>query len=364
MYIPCTILNSPNHTFNVLEIVYTRLASKEMASFFTRMVNSVGNTISAYTGEDSYRFGDLSRTTATRVGKSVKHYTGKDEYQFGDITRHTISSLYMFGDRHGAPAIQYMRGGVLGYTEKDRYVLGDITLSTVRRFIDLLRGLPNTDQNSCGSGSNQIGYADVKTDEMIDVLSQAFWLPNQRDVNIRCTIVKLEDAAIWDSFFVIAYELSMRCLYLGVLMVDDFTELEPFLFIGLPSLVLVEAVHRSMDHEGIVLATGIVVTAENCPDEVRDMFHAIARFKKLFSELELNSFELSWLKLTLLFATSSEKAPPVEIGKRVSADRMERVNAIRSEVIGVSILLTQMLIFKDKFGKIISRVIQEVMEID
>ena len=76
----------------------------------------------------------------------------------------------------------------------------------------------------------------------------------------------------------------MRCLSLGVLVVDDFVELEPFLFIGLPSLVLVEAVHRSMDHEGFILATGTVVTAENCPDEVKHMFHAVARFKKIPSQ--------------------------------------------------------------------------------
>ena len=338
-----------------------------MASFFTRIVNSVGNSISAYTGEESYRFGDLSRATATRVGDSVKYYTGKEEYQFGDISRHTISSLCRFGDRHGAPAIQYMRSGVLGYTEKDRYVLGDITLSTVRRFISLIRGLPSlpsASQDASGSRSNQIDYGNVRTDEMIEVLSQAFWLPNQRNVDIQCSRVKLEETVIWDSFFVIAYELSMRCLSLGVLVVDDFTELEPFLFIGLPSLVLVEAVHRSMDCEGIVLATGTVVTAENCPDEVMNMFHAIARFKKMFSELELNSFELSWLKLNLLFATSSDKTPPVEITKRVSPDRMERINAIRSEVVGVSILLTQMLTFKNKIGKVISRVLQEFTEID
>ena len=296
-----------------------------MASFFTRMVNSVGNTINAYTGEDSYKFGDFSRATATRVGDSVKYYTGKEDYQFGDITRHTISSLYKLGDRHGAPAIQYMRSGVLGYTEKDRYVLGDITFSTVRRFIKLLREFPSTDLTASGSRSNQIDNANVKTDEIIEVLSQAFWLRNQQNVDLRCSRDKLRETVIWDSFFVIAYELSMRCLSLGVLVVDDFVELEPFLFIGLPSLVLVEAVHRSMDHEGFILATGTVVTAENCPDEVKHMFHAVARFKKMFSELELNSFELSWLKLNLLFATSSDKAPPVEIEKRVSPDRMERI---------------------------------------
>ncbi|KAI6649328.1 hypothetical protein LOD99_11694 [Oopsacas minuta] len=333
-----------------------------MASFFSRVLASVGNSINTYTGEDSYKFGDFSRATASRVGTAVRQYTGKDEYQFGDVSRETISKLHQFRERHQTPAIGYLRDNVLGYTNKDRYVLGDITLSTVRKFINFIR--ENTSSNSNLVSIESTDNAIEGSDELIEVLSRAFWLPNKHDVDIKCTQIQLKDDVIWESFFVIAYELSIQCIHLGVLVVDDFAGLEPFLFIGLPSLVLVEAVHRSIEHEGIVLATGTVVTETNCPDGVKSMFQAIDRFKKKFLELDLNTFELSWLKLNLLFTTGCDKEPPELIAKRVSPDRMVRINAIKSEVIGVSILLTQMLIFKEKFGRVMTRVLEDITESD
>ena len=347
-----------------------------MASFFSRILTSVGHTISAYTGEDGYTFGDVSRAAASRVGNAVLSYTGKDEYQFGDISRQTINKYFEWKEALQTPSIG---DSVLGYTAKDRYVFGDVTLVTVRRFIDLFRNKP------CCSTQEYTGYSRLSietdsidecddkqtvsnsikdTDELIEVFSRAFWSPNIPNVDIKCSRTKIHSDVIWQSFFDRAYELSFQCLNLGVLVLEDFSNLEPFMFIGLPSLVLVEAVHRSIDYEGIILATGIVVTAENCPGEITKLFHTIDRFKKNFSELGLNTHELCLLKLNLLFASACDKAPPAPIANHVEADRIVQINSISAEVSGVSILISQMPIFKDKFGRVLARVLEEVVEID
>ena len=334
-----------------------------MASFFSRVLTSVGETISSYTGEGGYTFGDLSRATARKVGGAVLQYTGKEEYQFGDISRGTINKYFEWKEAIQTPAIC---DGVFGYTGKDRYVFGDITLETVRRFVDLFRNKP-----SCTAQDSTDRHLSIEADsskqsieELIEVFSHAFWSPNIPNVDIKCPRKKLHSDVIWQSFFDRAYELSFQCLKLGVLVLEDYADLEPFLFIGLPSLVLVEAVHRSIDCEGIVLATGIVVTAENCPLEQTKLFYTIDQFKKQFSELHLNTYELCLLKLNLLFASACNKAPPAPIASRVEAKRIVQINCISSEVNAVSILISQMPIFKDKFARVLARVLEEVIEID
>ena len=339
------------------------------------MLTSVGNTIGSYTGEDGYTFGDLSRAAARRVGYAVLEYTGKEDYQFGDISRHTVSKYFEWKEALKTPALC---DGILGYTGKDRYVFGDITLVTVRKFVDIFRYKPsNSAQDSTGkhlsieSDSSIQECNDKQTDstiksidELIEVFSHAFWSPNIPNVDIKCSRTKLHSDVIWQSFFDRAYELSFQCLNLGVLVLEDFADLDPFLFIGLPSLVLIEAVHRSVDYEGIMLATGVVVTAENCPEELTKLFHSIDLFKKKFSDLRLDTYELCLIKLNLLFASACDKAPPVPITTRVEASRIVQINVISSEVNGISILISQMPIFKDKFGRVFARVLEEVIEID
>ena len=43
--------------------------------------------IANYTGRDTYRFGDVTKT-------AFKNYTGKDEYEFGDVTKKLMGNLF------------------------------------------------------------------------------------------------------------------------------------------------------------------------------------------------------------------------------------------------------------------------------
>jgi len=70
------------------------------------------NIMRGITGDDSYKFGDMTKkaatTASTTVATTIKDLTGKDatDYQFGDITKKAVASLagketfddYQFGD--------------------------------------------------------------------------------------------------------------------------------------------------------------------------------------------------------------------------------------------------------------------------
>ena len=336
-----------------------------MASFFTR----VASTINSYTGQEGYRFGDVARATTNRIGATVLKYTGKEDYHFGDISRTTIDRYYGWKQGNGTPALEGIRSRVLSYTAKDHYVIGDITLATVRHFINLFRYTSNhLIYSGSGSKEDNPNLSDESSkdpseniDKLIEVFSHAFWSPDIPQVKIQNPRWKIPSEVIWNSFWDRSYELSIQCLKLGILVIDDFLNLETFLFIGLPSLVLIEAVHRSVDKEGIILATGIVVTELNCPNEFAELFKAVKKFKGNFFALEFNNFELCWLKLNLLFACC-DKIPPQDISSRLSEERIILINSIKAKVTQVAIGITQMSVFKNKFGGVITRVIDEISE--
>jgi len=100
-------------------------AVSEVGSRMTeRAAQGVADGVKAYTGKDSYEFGDV--TTA-----SVRKLTGNDDYQFGDLTKGAIKSVtggdeYQFGD--------ITKNAVKGMTGKDagEYKFGDITKNLMK----------------------------------------------------------------------------------------------------------------------------------------------------------------------------------------------------------------------------------------
>ena len=330
-----------------------------MASFFSRVSTAI-------TGQEGYRFGDITRAAAGRIGTAVLKYTGKEEYHFGDISRSTVDKYYAW-KQGSTPALEGIRSRVLNYTAKDHYAFGDITQAIVRHFVNFFRHTSNhltnlrtehcDDSNSCDNESSNNSSENI--DKLIEVFSHAFWSPNIPKVKIQNPMSGIQNEVIWDSFWERSYELSMQCLKLDILLVDDFLNQESFLFIGLPSLVLIEAVHRSVGEEGILLATGLLVTKLNCPREFAELFRVVEAFKSRFFALEFNNLELCWLKLNLLFA-SCDKIPPQDISCRISEERIKMINSVKANVTQVAIGVTQMSIFKRRFGEVITRVIDEI----
>ena len=298
----------------------------------------------------SYKFGELTKLTLGALKGGAQLYTGKDEYQFGDISKKTTEHLtYLagYGQATETEAVQEptMKEVITEDTDFDFEVIPK-------------QKEVHEDRNSLFE-SLQDGPA-TNTDIM-NTFSKAFWSPriHHHLVFTPSEVVQVE--VIWDSFFDRAHEISSQCLQLGVLTIDDFQCEEPFLYIGLPSLILIEVVHRSLDcPDGFILSTGMKLTQGNCPEKEKLLFVSMQASRDRLQLISLNKFELAVMKLRMLFAGEESKEVPPELRVRVSVERLSAINAVVAEVTSVAIHLTQEGIFKKRFREIFQNVTDNI----
>lgn len=86
----------------------------EFGSITKGLLGKTASTIKGITGNDEYKFGDLTKTV-------VSKFTGNDDYHWGDITRELTS-----------------RGGsvISNFTGNEVYVVGDVSKEIIRRVKD------------------------------------------------------------------------------------------------------------------------------------------------------------------------------------------------------------------------------------
>ena len=202
-----------------------------------------------------------------------------------------------------------------------------------------------------------MGNRGANSADLLGVFSKAFWSPRILHTEIFTPSQEIDVKLIWDSFFDRAYEISNQCLQLNVLTMDDFVSEEPFLYLGLPSLTLIEAAHRSIDTPGrIVLSTGMQLTQDNCPPKYKLLYLCMETSRDRLKTLELNDCEIAVMKLRLLFAGDESKEVPIELMGSIETTRLSAINAVVAEVTSVAIHLTQEAIFKKHFREVFEEI--------
>jgi hypothetical protein len=115
--------------------------------------------------------------------------------------------------------------------------------------------------------------------------------------NIRNRLVALD--AIWTSFFNAAQSASEDAVSKGWVTREDFATYEPSLFVGVPSLVVIDALLRSRGASGIVLMDGVTeVTDENRPRGFLPdrLFPPMLELRSTLALLDLSEDELAAVK--------------------------------------------------------------------
>ena len=292
----------------------------------------------------SYKFGDLTKLTVGALKGGALVYTGKDEYNFGDVTKKTTKHLsYLAGYGESADI-----GGVQEPTMEE--ITSEKT-ETERE------GIPKQKESIEDSLFDDLQDGSATNSDIMNTFSKAFWSPRIHHHVVFTPSEQVPVEVIWDSFFDRAHELASRCLQLCVLTMDDFQSEEPFLYIGLPSLILIEAVHRSLDcPDGFILSTGMKLTEGNCPEKEKLLYVSMQASRDRLQQINLNKYELVIMKLRLLFAGEESKEVPLELRERVSTERISAINAVVAEVTSVAIHITQEGIFKKRFREIFQSV--------
>ena len=115
--------------------------------------------------------------------------------------------------------------------------------------------------------------------------------------NIRSRLVALDE--VWTSFFNSAQSASEDAIAQGWVTRDDFAAYEASLFVGVPSLVAMDALVRSKDARGIILMDGVTeITEENRPRAfIADrVFTPMLELRSALALLDLSEDELAAAK--------------------------------------------------------------------
>lgn len=75
------------------------------------------------------------------------------------------------------------------------------------------------------------------------------------------------------------FEIAEHALRVGLLPASDIKRRERYLYFGLVGSTIVDALFRSLDRPGILLAEGATITDFNCPPEHTQMFQGLMNLK-------------------------------------------------------------------------------------
>ena len=154
----------------------------------------------------------------------------------------------------------------------------------------------------------------------------------------------------WDSFLQSMSEMGVHCLKHNLLLVDDFIEQEPFLYIGLPAIVIFDMVHRScsMKSYPIVFPNGTTLDSRHTPPNGPVPYKLLEILKFRFTDFKLSSTEIALIKIKLLYS-SGEREFPLSMQSNIDDARLSLLNAFIADIISTSIDLTQFAYFKNNF---------------
>lgn len=112
--------------------------------------------------------------------------------------------------------------------------------------------------------------------------------------------------SVWRLVFLQVTNCGREALAAGSISGDELEAQEPFLFVGLPGLCMLEAVLRSerCPPEALQLVTGQLLTARNLPDgpAVPQLFAAMLRARQDLEALRLRPEEVQFARQTVLRA--------------------------------------------------------------
>lgn len=167
------------------------------------------------------------------------------------------------------------------------------------------------------------------------------------------TVPEISMLEIWDNFFLMCTKYVREAINERLITEEEISEFAPFLFIGIPSFVVLRMINRSMGHDGntFELADGTLVTEENRPknfiaDQIWPVF---VDLKKNIMNTNLSPDEYIYLQNFVI--TCNEK--PIE-GIDIFPQRLKELNKLASEFQSVGTVISKMGPFPRRFGEAIN----------
>lgn len=161
---------------------------------------------------------------------------------------------------------------------------------------------------------------------------------------------------IWDNFFEMCSYQCTDVVTSGLCTIDDIIGCEPYLFIGLPSLVIFRAIKRSQNMTGIMLSDGIIVTKDNVPTDSFSIsvFNEIIKIKNGLKGLNLTDNEYDFIEKWLF--TMGNVAKCVE-PKGIPPEKMSEIKVIISMIQSIGTNISMIPSCHRRFGDALTRTV-------
>jgi hypothetical protein len=154
---------------------------------------------------------------------------------------------------------------------------------------------------------------------------------------------------LWVSFFNMCYETAEDAVKNGWVSVMDIEDSEPYLFYGLTGKTILEAIFRSWNREGIQMAIGNILTAENCPHQHRDLYVSLEQIKTMLKALNMEASGKDELRKIVLYGNSNH-----EFKSNLTDAQSVAYHRAAAVIQDVSIQVSQLSFFKQQFQNIFS----------
>jgi hypothetical protein len=171
--------------------------------------------------------------------------------------------------------------------------------------------------------------------------------------------VRLTVQEIWNGFFEMCEEVLTDAVINKLITIDDLIGFEPYLFIGLSSLVAFNGIERSVDIYGIKLCSGKIVNTGSKPTDSfsTGIYNTVIDIKGKLKQLNLTQSETLFVKKWLLTVGDEEKCKSYMVG--IDALRLTTLKQFTGSVQSVGTNVTRAPTFHRLFGNMLQTVISK-----
>ena len=173
------------------------------------------------------------------------------------------------------------------------------------------------------------------------------------------TFDRMSITTVWDHFFHMCTVNGREALGLSLCTQEDISSYEPWLIVGLPSLVLIRALKRSLGDAAIKLSDGCVLDQDNVPSDSFST-HIYFRFmgaKDRYEELYITDDEHAFVEKWLF--TNGDENKCKTLAGEISSQRLVELKNMTSMIQAMAILATRVPTFHRKFGDSLDRISTE-----
>ena len=166
-------------------------------------------------------------------------------------------------------------------------------------------------------------------------------------------------SVVWNSFFNQCYTQGLNALNAKYVKISEFQDREPYLFIGLPGLVVYTCAYRSaveVDTDGLVLTNGVELKDNNRPGgAVGNMFwNPAIKLKNRIKELKLKDGEDAFLRYSILRQDVSENKARGILGEAYES-RVKELNEIVAITNSMAFNVSRLARYTRRFAEVMER---------